>query len=158
MFFIIENCNLALANYLIDSGAGTALDTFPAKLAVDKTGPNTVVDAHRCTEDPPNSGIYKLEVAITVETQSATDAGAATSALTDSLNRLNLVEKALKPSLDWSVLRDAINAASNAAQPAIPFTIQGIADAGREAMINEARTMWIDVIHLEVWGSQPDSD
>jgi hypothetical protein len=149
MFAILHQCNAALVAYLQSEGAGTDLDLWPAKHFLERKAPSTLVEASLCVEDPINSGIYKIQCAITAETMPMVDSAQTPgSALAASLERIHKIEQALAH--DPQLLAERINQAAAAA--GIPFYINGIVDRGREAGTNDSNTLYLDTIHLEIWG------
>ncbi len=60
---ILAKCDRALMQFIINSNAGTAADTFPGKWSQDKPIPCTICFSHSFTTDKelPYSGLYMVE-------------------------------------------------------------------------------------------------
>ena len=70
---ILSKVDRAIVAYLIESGAGTADDIYPAKKSDDKLLPCTVVFSQRAVAEPPYSGTYEVSTAIMVKTNASID-------------------------------------------------------------------------------------
>jgi len=149
MFAILHQCNASLVAYLISEGAGTPLDVWPARHFFERSAPNTLVEATLCVEEPINSGVYKIAVAITAETMPMVEPGQTPAlALAASLARIDRIDQALAH--DPQALADRINQV--AASQQIPFFINGIVDRGRESGLNDTGSLYLDTVHLEIFG------
>lgn len=164
---ILSKCDRAIVAYIISQSAGTIANTFPAKRALTKSLPLTIVWSQSATEAPPGSGNYWVDCKIICKSsaQVGTDTTAEAlvaasearfSAVADALNR--------KDPNNAYALPDAINAAARAKSAAddlldpkgpdvdlADFTVQGVVDKGPELDISENGDVWSDGVNLSVY-------
>lgn len=128
-------CNDALVAYLIAFGAGTAGDTFPGLLALDKEAPITIVNTESGLEEIAFTGNYRFRVAVIVKSTIAVEEGGDPAAIVAAHKvRSGKVWEAFKAATSGhsTEICDAINTACAAASPAITFTAVEVHDRGFE--------------------------
>jgi hypothetical protein len=151
---ICSKLDRALVLYLIERGAGTAADTWPAKRSLDRSPPCTIAYTERA--DPiPNTGNYTCRAAVMVKANATDYTAAASDARTAAAFDAFYT---IADDSDWDSKKVAaqITAAARAGALADPATYGDLVDftaldvrlGAQEASFED--DVWVETLSLEI--------
>ncbi len=148
---LLSKCDRALVAYLIDQGAGTSADVYPAKRSSDKVLPDTLCHCDSATELAPYSGTYTVSASINVRSQAASTDDDPEQPREDADARVAATFDAFHRAIDTSgsQLGELVTAAAAAAGVA-ELTIFNVSVKHINAGFEEKGSTWIDTLNLEL--------